>query len=327
MRAVALDYEHKSLAAVEMPEPEPAAGSEVLIRVAAVGVCGTDRDLARFRFGYPPAGDTRLVLGHEALGQTVPGGEWVVPMVRRPCSPPCTSCARNRRDLCVTGKYTERGIMGAHGYFSEYAVDSPAELVSVPGHLVEVAVLAEPMSVVQKAVRLALALHEGEPRRAVVVGAGTIGILAALVLRERGLEASIFSVEDPSSTRAQLIESAGIRYTNQPTLRADVVIEAAGAPAAAAAGLAMLDPLGVLIVLGAFESQGPLPFRDLIIGNRIIAGSVNSAPEDWVSGIGDLGRLDPAILRRMIHRTGFEGFRESILGPLPEHPKVIHLLH
>jgi glucose 1-dehydrogenase len=217
--------------------------------------------------------------------------------------------------------------MGAHGFFTDYAVAAAAELVSAPDDLVDVAVLAEPMSVVQKAVRIALALHEGDARRAVVVGAGTIGILAALVLRERGLEAAIFSAEEPASPRAQLIESAGIRYASQPKLRGDIVIEAAGSPAAASAGLSMLDPLGVLIILGAFESHGPLPLRDLIVGNRIIAGSVNSAPEDWVSGIRDLGRLDGAILRRMIHRAGFDRFRESILGPLPEHPKVVHLLH
>ncbi|HET8547164.1 MAG TPA: zinc-binding dehydrogenase, partial [Bryobacteraceae bacterium] len=179
----------------------------------------------------------------------------------------------------------------------------------------------------QKAVRVALALHAGEAARAVVVGAGTIGILAALVLRERGIEPAIFSVEKPGSARARLVESAGLRYTEQPNLRGDIVIEAAGAPAAAAAGLSMLDPLGVLVILGAPESAGPLPFRDLILGNRIIAGSVNSAPEDWASGIRDLGRLDPALLGRMIHRVGFDGFRESILGPLLQYPKVVHLLH
>ena len=217
--------------------------------------------------------------------------------------------------------------MGAHGYFREYAVEDAAELVSVPDHLVDVGVLAEPMSVVQKAVRVALALHQGEARRAVVIGAGTIGILAALVLRERGLETAIFSAEDPSSTRAHFIETAGIPYRNVPDIRADIAIEAAGAPAAAAAGLTMLDPLGVLIVLGAFESPGPVPFRDLIVGNRVIAGSVNSAPEDWVCGIRDLGRIDGRVLRRIMERRSFDTFRDSILGPLPEHPKVIHLLH
>ncbi|HET8547394.1 MAG TPA: alcohol dehydrogenase catalytic domain-containing protein, partial [Bryobacteraceae bacterium] len=94
MRAVALDYQHRSLDAIDIPEPEPATRGKVLIRVAAVGVCGTDRDLARFRYGYPPPGETRLVLGHEALGQVTSTGEWVVPMVRRPCTPPCASCAR-----------------------------------------------------------------------------------------------------------------------------------------------------------------------------------------------------------------------------------------
>lgn len=326
MRAVALDYEHRSLDAVDVPQPEPVRDSDVLIRVAAVGVCGTDRDLARFRFGFPPAGDTRLIIGHEALGQVVSTGAWVVPTVRRSCLPPCASCARDRRDLCLSGKFTERGIMGAHGYFCEHAVDDASDLFTLPEQLVEVGVLAEPMSVVQKAVRVALGLHEGEPRRAAVIGAGTIGILAALVLRERGLEVAIFSAEEAGSARARLVESAGIRYSNRPDLRADVVIEAAGSAAAVTAGLAMLNPLGVFVVLGAPESEGPVPLIDLIVGNRVVVGSVNAAPEDWIAAVGDLRKLDGGVLRRMIHRVGFDSFRESILSTLGEHPKVVHMI-
>jgi threonine dehydrogenase-like Zn-dependent dehydrogenase len=325
MRAVALDYEQRSLAAIDTAEPAAEEG-ELLIRVAAVGVCGTDRDLARFQFGYPPEGDTRLILGHEALGQVVSTGEWVVPTVRRACSPACASCARGRRDLCLSGRFRERGIMGAHGYFCDYAVVDAGDLVPVPSELLDVAVLAEPMSVVQKAVRVATTLHEGGARRAVVVGAGTIGILAALVLRERGVETAVFSAEEPGSARARLVESAGLRYTNRPDVSGDIVIEAAGAPAAVSAGLSMLAPLGVLVILGAPESEGALPLIDLIVGNRIVAGSVNSAPEDWVTGIHDLGRVDAAMLRRMLQRAGFEAFRESILGVPPEAPKIVHMI-
>ena len=122
MRAVALDYETRSLNRLDLPEPEPPGPDEVLFRVLATGVCGTDRDLAEFRFGHPPPGERHLVLGHEALGQVVAAGsagsaglkpgDWVAPMVRRACAPACMSCARGRRDLCLTGGYTERGIIG-----------------------------------------------------------------------------------------------------------------------------------------------------------------------------------------------------------------------
>src|SRR5688572_30543482 len=115
MRALLIDYDRRELREGEFPEPRRERGDDVLFRVREVGVCGTDRELAAFRFGYGPAGDSFLVPGHEAVGEVVEGGsafapgEIVVPTVRRACTPPCASCARGRRDLCLTGKCTERG--------------------------------------------------------------------------------------------------------------------------------------------------------------------------------------------------------------------------
>ena len=139
MRAVALDYEAHRLVERGVGEPRVAGPREVLFRVHQAGVCGTDRDLARFRFGYPPEGEACMILGHEALGQVVETGsgvtelapgDWVVPMIRRACSPPCASCASGRRDLCLTDGYRERGIFGAHGYFCDWAVDDAEDLVN-----------------------------------------------------------------------------------------------------------------------------------------------------------------------------------------------------
>ena len=335
MRAVALDYETRSLIRADVPEPPAPGGSSVLLRIAAVGVCGTDRDLARFRFGNPPAGERLLILGHEAMGEVITvgpdvchlsAGDLVVPMVRRPCAPACWSCARGRRDLCVSMQYTERGIMGAHGYFCDYVLDVESDLVRVPSGLVDVAVLAEPLSVVEKAVRMALRLHEGEPRTAVVLGAGTVGLLAAFVLRARGLAASIYSREDPGGARARLVHDAGFPYSDRPEFRADIVIEATGAADAVSAGVAMLKPLGVLIVLGAAESES-FALRELILGNRVVAGSVNAGPADWTRAVDDLASFDRAVLERMILRRPFDDFRESIAGPPSAWPKTVHLLH
>src|SRR5262245_25078275 len=133
MRAVALDFDQRKLIEWDAPAPLITAQDQVLFQVEEVGVCGTDRELASFVLGRPPEGESRLVIGHEALGRVlaigpavrfIRPGDWVVPMIRRPCPAGCPSCARRRADLCTTGAYTERGIYGLHGYFCELAVDA-----------------------------------------------------------------------------------------------------------------------------------------------------------------------------------------------------------
>src|SRR5579862_5533806 len=112
MRAVTLDYTRRSLHQRDIPEPTLEHDTQVLFRVLEAGVCGTDRELALFRLGRPPSNTDYLVVGHEALGEVIAvgaavenirPGDLVAPQIRRACAPPCVSCARNRRDLCVTG--------------------------------------------------------------------------------------------------------------------------------------------------------------------------------------------------------------------------------
>ncbi len=335
MRAVTLDYHDRRLYKREMPEPAIAKSSQVLFRILEAGVCGTDRELANFRLGSPPEGESQLILGHEALGQviatgdavsTIKAGDLVVPMVRRACAPACISCARNRRDLCVTGNYRERGIVGAHGYFAEFAVDDEADLVPIPAALTEFGVLVEPLSVVEKAVGLAFRLHEPGPRSAVILGAGAIGILAALALQLRGLHVTVHSRESENSPRAALIARAGIPYTTAMPEKADIVIEATGSPSAALHGLNLLAQLGVMVVLGASVAEGRVSFTDLVVHNQVIAGSVNASPESFAWAVQDLGRFHAPILRGMIRRVGFDDFEQSILGPPDTSPKVVHCL-
>ncbi|MGH9666164.1 MAG: alcohol dehydrogenase catalytic domain-containing protein, partial [Bryobacteraceae bacterium] len=253
MRSVSVDYEQRRLAQREIADPVRRLATEVLFRVHEVGICGTDRDLARFRLGHAPKGESHLVLGHEALGQVVETGaavselapgDWVVPTVRRAC-PGCASCARGRRDLCLTGQYTERGIWRSHGYFTEYAVDDAADLLRVPPASIDCAILIEPMSVVEKAIERAFETHPGEPACALVLGAGPIGILAALALRERKLTVDLFSVEPRDHPRIKLLEEAGVRYRERlGEARADLVIEAAGSAELAFQAIHALAPLG-----------------------------------------------------------------------------------
>ena len=336
MRAVVLDYRRRKLELRELAEPKLESDSQVLFRVHEVGVCGTDRELAKFRFEYPPPGDDFLVLGHEALGQvmeTGPGvkdfrpGDWVTPMVRRACRPPCASCARGRRDLCLSGALHERGIFRLHGYFADYAVDEAEDLVRVPASLADRAVLMEPLSTVEKAVDLALRLHEPGVEIALVLGAGPVGILAALVLRLRGLSVSLHSLEPADHPRADLIRDAGIEYLPRMTdCQADVIIEATGSPEAALQGLRRLAPLGVYVVLGGIDARGEMPFRDLVLKNQIIVGSVNASPRSFSLAIQDLARFDRTVVERMIRRVGFADFERTILGPQSDTPKVVLVL-
>jgi threonine dehydrogenase-like Zn-dependent dehydrogenase len=307
MRAVALDYTCRQLVEREVSEPALTSNGQVLLRVREVGVCGTDRDLAAFRFEFSP-------------------GDIVVPVVRRPCTLPCRWCASGRRDMCSSGDYSERGIVGAHGYFTELAVDSAADLVQIPADLIDIAVFVEPLSVVEKAIGNGVRLYPGTPESALVLGAGTVGLLAAMALSARGLAVTVMSVEPSGSERARLVEQAGIAYRNDvEECRFDIVIEAAGAAEAAVAGLRALAPGGVLVILGVNDAV-PVPMLQLILNNQVVVGSVNAAVSDFATAVNDLQRFPARVLRRMISRERWSAHRSTLLGPLREAPKVVHVV-
>ncbi|MSV29409.1 MAG: glucose dehydrogenase [Bryobacterales bacterium] len=337
MKAVWLDLASRRIAEGDVTEPVLESGHQVLIRVAEVGVCGTDRELATFAFGEAPAGETTLIPGHEALGQVVAvgaavtnlkSGDWVVPTVRRACVPPCRACARNRRDLCVSGGYAERGIFRLHGYMSERAVDFAEDLMPVPEAIVDFAVLAEPLSVVEKAIEKAVQLHEEGIGRALVLGAGPIGFLAALALQVRGIEVAIHSAEPPAHPKIAKIASAGIRYCAGLNYAApfDLVVEATGSPQAAFAGFRCLGPSGVYAVLGGGAGDGHLSFLDLVRKNQIVFGSVNASPDSMALAVADLGRLDRRVLEGFIRRVPLADFGRTILDPPRDTFKLVHVM-
>lgn len=332
MRALLLDYSERKLVERDTVAPGAPAAHEARFRVRETGICGTDRTLARFSIGRPPAGESKLILGHEALGEVeavgsgVSGfapGDLVVPMVRRPCGE-CSCCGRGRWDLCLTGRYVERGIVGAHGYFCDVAIDEARFLVPVPAALADLAVLVEPMSVVEKAVEAGLGAHEDTPRTAIVLGAGPIGLLAALVLQSRGLAVTLVSLESETNPRAALARQAGIEYRRQASGPADLVIEAAGAPEAGFQAVRLLAPCGVAVILGAMDGTGTFPFHGLILGNRKVIGAVNAPRESFEAAVTDLQRLDRRVLSQLIERRSRREVFES-LGPNP--PQAVKLVH
>ena len=335
MKALAVNFEARSLDWIEQEAPEFYANRDVLYRVHEVGVCGTDRALASFRIGAPPQGETRLVLGHEALGQvletgsgvtTLNRGDWVAPTVRRACKPPCSSCARGRRDLCISGKYTERGILRLNGYFTEQAVDFEEDLVRVPLKLVDFGVLIEPLSVAEKAIARALAVHEGEPRTALVLGLGPIGMLTAMALKARGYGVRVHSLEPADHPRVAILRLQEIPYEPVLTESADLVIEAAGSTEVALSALQKMPPLGVMVVLGASDGAGPIPFLRMIINNQTIVGSVNADGEAFRAAVQDLARFDRRALAALITRARFSDLEKSLAGPPMVAPKIVHVL-
>lgn len=145
MRAVAvIPGVPGSVEIVNVATPEPGDG-EVLVRTTRVGICGTDLEIAAAEYGRASAGEDRLILGHEAIGEVVAfgggahslrKGDFVVSSVRRPCPhDSCEPCRMNSNDMCVTGDFVERGIGGAHGFNAECFVENERWLTQIPAEL------------------------------------------------------------------------------------------------------------------------------------------------------------------------------------------------
>jgi len=342
MRAVAVFPSKKSLRVVDIPKPELDKGATgVLVRMREVGLCGTDREISSFEYGTPPPGSDRLVLGHESLGEVVEvgcgihslrPGDLVVAMVRRPCShPECLPCRAERSDFCITGDFTERGIKQADGFLTEYVLDDEQYLVKVPEPLADVAVLIEPVTVVSKAALQARAILDRLPydaahQRGLVLGAGPVGLLGAMVLIANGYETTVYSREPEESDRAKLVHSLGARYisaASQPveTLAQtagefDVILEAVGSAPVMMAASRSLRPNGVLALTGIPAEGKPSEIdagrylRDLVLKNQVVFGTVNAGRRNYLSAIQQLEQfmvLFPASVRKLItHRLPLE---------------------
>lgn len=300
----------------EVPDPSPAPG-EVLVEVVRTGVCGTDSEIERGEYGAAPDGDQVLVLGHECLGRLA-DGSLVVPSVRRPDG--CPSCVAGEQDMCLWGGYRERGINGLHGYCAERFAELPEFLVRVPSELEAVAVLLEPLTVGEKAIRQTFAaqrrMRVWQPERAIVTGAGPVGLLAAIVMRLRGLEVTVVE-RAHKAERASLLERIGARYavTSRTPLETlgpvDIVLEATGSSGVAFGSVALLGPNGALVltsVTGGGRSL-ELPADELnkriVLQNLLVLGSVNANALDFRTGIDDLHEAEgrwPGLLSSLITR-------------------------
>lgn len=315
------------LGSIEEPKP---GGGELLIETLEVGVCGTDRTIIAGKYGSAPPGRGALVLGHEVVGRVRTGGrgfeagDLVAATVRRPCGE-CENCRRGEVDACTTGRFTERGIVGLDGFASELFTEAADNLVSIPRRLSRLGVLAEPMSIAERGWRHTnyVGQRQGwEPRRAIVLGVGAIGLLSVCLLRLAGIDTWAFARRSPDSERAQLVRRTGAEYVSSQDLSlgeladeidgADAILEAAGSAELALDAISALAPNGVLCLRGISPRPDQITMPaglltgEAVVKNKAIIGSTNAAPGDWTQATVDLETIQerwPDLLEEMVGLT------------------------
>lgn len=361
MKALALTPGTNDLKLVDRPEPQILTPTDIKLRVLQVGICGTDREEAAGGRADAPAGSTELVIGHEMIGcvveagsavKDVKAGDYGVFSVRRPCGH-CPACAVNRSDLCFSGDYTERGIKGADGYQAEYVVDDVSHFVKVPSEIVHFGVLSEPMSIVAKGLdqgarsrtaHLSAIFGDEDPfagRSVLIAGLGAVGLLAAFAMGCHGAIVHGLDVFDPDNPRVALLQRSGGFYVDgrdpdnetQHRDHFDFVFEATGVAHLEFDLLTCLAPNGVYVAMGIpggdrmIDLDGAVIFRNLVLNNQTLIGSVNASIDHIRSAVADLGAANlrwPGLLEGLI--TGcrpVKDYKEALTVRQPDEIKTV----
>jgi threonine dehydrogenase-like Zn-dependent dehydrogenase len=345
MKAIAVVPGTTQVRLVDRSEPSITSPDEVKVRIVRVGICGTDREETTGGRALVPTGRQDLVIGHEMFGAVVEvgkavarvqPGDYAVFTVRRGCGK-CMPCRMNRPDMCRTGDYHERGIWGADGYQTEYVVDKEQYVVRIPREMDRIGVLTEPLSVAEKAIDEAVRLQFArlpdalatpdwlQGRHCLVAGLGPIGLLATLALRLRGAEVFGLDVVDEASARPQWLTGIGGHYVDARQVPANRVNEVMGpmeliieATGIAALEFNLLDALaldGVYVLTGIPGGHRPIEIAGselisrLVLGNRVMVGSVNASRDHFQIAVDDLmaahlrwgNHLDRLITNRYPH--------------------------
>jgi threonine dehydrogenase-like Zn-dependent dehydrogenase len=346
MKAVAVfPGKTDSLHLADLPKPtvdEVPGGRGVLVRVLRVGGCGTDKEIEAGEYGTAPPGADCLVIGHENFGQVeavgpnvheLAPGDFVVATVRRPGHSIYDQIGMS--DMTTDDIYYERGISLLHGYLTEHYVDSADYIVKVPRALKEGGVLLEPFSVVEKGLTQAneiqRRLRVWQPRRAAVLGAGPIGLLATLALRLRGLAVVTVAHTRPPDINSDLAEAIGARYlsTQDITLAGaaqqygpfDLIFEATGYSPLAFEAMEALGKNGVLVLSSVTGGEHTITINadainlGFVLGNKVMVGTVNANREYFEMGVRDMAQAAieyPAWLPRLLthHVRGLDQYAE-----------------
>jgi len=299
--------------------PEPQLGPDdrrgVRVKVLRVGLDGTDKEINAGEYGAPPPGFDYLILGHEGFGVVtevgpdvteLAPGDHVVAIVRQPGDSVYDRIGNP--DFTTDDTYHEHGINLVHGFLTEYYVEQAERLVLVPAGLREIGVLLEPTTVVEKGINQAYEIQRRlkvwQPRRAAVLGAGTVGLLAAMVLRLRGLDVTVLALEEGPYLNSELVEALGARYvsTRQVSMEQaaeshgpfDLIFEATGFSPLAFQAMGALGRNGVLVLASVTggDRRVEIPSDALnlgfVLGNKVMVGTVNASRRDFEASVANL---------------------------------------
>lgn len=331
-----------SVSLQDVPQPEPNDGS-ILVRALQLGICGTDFELISAEYGWAPPGSDHLILGHESLGQVEDApqssgfkkGDLLAGIVRRPDPEPCIACAVGEFDMCRNGKYTERGIKERNGFGSEQWRIEPEYAVRLDPGMRDIGVLMEPASILAKAWAHITCIGERaewKPRTVLVTGAGPIGLLAALMGAQRGLEVHVLD-RVQGGLKPQLVGALGGKYHTGPVkdigFAPDVVIECTGVASVIAEAMSHLANDGILCLAGVSSHNQQVNLdlgtinRNMVLENSAIFGSVNANRRHWEKAKQALSQADRNWLSRLISRTEPLSNWQQALERRPDDIKVV----
>lgn len=326
----------------DVPEPPLTSGS-VLVRALELGICGTDFELISAEYGWPEPGCDYLILGHESLGRVEDApedsgfkkGDLVVGIVRHPDPVPCVACAIGEWDMCRNGKYTERGIKERNGFGAELWRSQPAFLVRLDPKLGNLGVLMEPTTILAKAWDHITRIGERalwKPKTLLVTGAGPVGLLAALIGAQRGLEVHVLD-RVQEGPKPQLVRDLGGTYHTGPLdklgFRPDVAIECTGVGSLVVQAINLIGNDGILCLTGV-SSHGENETldigainRNMVLENGVIFGTVNANRRHYQMAADVLCKADQGWLSRMISRREPLSNWQQALQRRPDDIKVV----
>lgn len=281
---------------LERPKPEAAPG-EVVLKIEAVGICGSDMHAWH---GHDPRRKPGLVLGHEFVGaieaSAAPGFERGTRFTGNPlivCGT-CEYCVQGRNNLCAN-----RTMVGMTrpGAFAEFMSIPAASLIAMPQDMPAVAAaLTEPAATAWHAVglsqrALARPLHECH---ALIIGGGAIGMTAALLLRHLGVAS--LAVSELNPLRRETVERhvgcqvLDARAQPVPEARFDYVIDAVGAKATRAQAFAAVKPGGVIMHVGLQDWASEIDMRKLTLAEITLLGTYTYTTADLRATVAALHR-------------------------------------
>ncbi|WP_406152780.1 glucose 1-dehydrogenase [Streptomyces sp. NBC_01023] len=316
----------------DVDEPGPEHGS-LLVEGRLLGICGTDIDIVDKGYGAAPPGQERLLVGHESLGKVLEApddsgfapGDLVAGIVRRPDPVPCEPCSAGEWDFCRNGLYTERGIKELNGFGSQRWRSEPQYAVRLDPALADRGILLEPVSVLAKAweqTERILSRSSWRPKVALVTGAGPIGLFAAMLGVQRGLEVHVLDLND-SGPKPQLVADLGGTFhtgdVRDTGLQPDVVIECTGAGSLVYALTEVVGASAAICLTGISSGSRKVAVdlnttaREMVLENGVVFGSVNAGRRHYEQAAAALAQADPRWLDRLItRRVPMSGYADAL---------------